>query len=594
MCGIAGVIGRPGAAAPGAETLDALAAALAHRGPDGTGRYVAGDVAMVHTRLAIVDLEGGAQPLRDGGGAALVANGEIYNAPELRAQFGADRFATLSDCEPPLALYRRDGAGFAGDLRGMYGAALHDEAAGTLHLARDPFGIKPLYYAETPSGTAFASEPAALIAAGLVSPRLDEGARDELLALQFTTGARTVFQGIRRVLPGETLTLSAGRVAARRRHAALPGGAPEVRSEDAALATLDDALMESVAIHRRADVPYGLFLSGGVDSASVLAAMARLDERPVRAFTAYFPESTVADERKAARAVARAAGAEHREVEVTARDFHRLLPAVARALDDPAADYAALPTYKLGMAAGEELKVVLCGEGGDELFAGYGRYRALARPWWRGGARKPRAYALLAGLGVLRREPEGWRAGLDAAEAAASEGEGAAAGDRTSLQAAQAADCAEWLAHDLLLKVDRCLMAHGVEGRTPFLDPAVARVGFALPDDLKIRGRMGKWLLRRWLARALPAARPFARKRGFTVPVGAWIARSGDRLGAAVAAQPGIEEACEPAAVRALFTQGGKRALAGAWVLLFYALWHQQHMLGTPAGGDIEETLRGG
>ena len=180
----------------------------------------------------------------------------------------------------------------------------------------------------------------------------------------------------------------------------------------------------------------------------------------------------------------------------------------------------------------------------------------------------------------------GWRDGIGAAESVAERPE------RSPLQVAQAADCAEWLAHDLLLKVDRCLMAHGVEGRTPFLDPAVADAAFTLPDELKIRGRYGKWLLRRWLEQHLPAAMPFSRKRGFTVPVGAWIAQRGGTLGAAVAAQPGVAAVCTPSAVQALFTSSNKRALAGAWILLFYALWHQQHVCGAPAGGTIDETLR--
>jgi asparagine synthase (glutamine-hydrolysing) len=163
---------------------------------------------------------------------------------------------------------------------------------------------------------------------------------------------------------------------------------------------------------------------------------------------------------------------------------------------------------------------------------------------------------------------------------------------RSVLQTTQAADCEEWLAHDLLLKVDRCLMAHGVEGRTPFLDPQVARMAFTLPDNLKIRGRRGKWLLRRWLENHLPEAAPFSRKRGFTVPVGAWIAEAGAVLGDAVAEQEGIQAVCMPSAVRDLFTSTDKRALSGAWLLLFYALWHQQHMCGAPAGGTIIETLR--
>ena len=159
------------------------------------------------------------------------------------------------------------------------------------------------------------------------------------------------------------------------------------------------------------------------------------------------------------------------------------------------------------------------------------------------------------------------------------------------MQVAQAVDCADWLPHDLLIKLDRCLMAHGVEGRTPMLDPVVASVAFRLPDRLKIQGRMGKWLLRRWLADNLPEAQPFARKRGFTVPVGEWIARRSDLLAPLVARQPGVVELCDPTAVERLFKTRGKRAAFASWVLLFYALWHNHHIVGRQQGGDVDEAL---
>jgi asparagine synthase (glutamine-hydrolysing) len=583
MCGIAGIMGREGAP-PDSAVLDALAAALRHRGPDGEGRYRAGDVGMAQTRLAIIDLETGDQPLHGPEGTGLIANAEIYNYRELRGGFGEDRFATRSDCEPPLHLYARDGLHFTDGLRGMYAIALHDPSAGRLLLARDPFGIKPLYYAETARGLAFASEPQALVAAGLVAPRVAPRARDELLQLQFSTGAQTVFEGIRRVLPGETLELKGGRVEGRRRIAALPAGRPAEWHETDALKRLETALVNSVDVHQRSDVPYGLFLSGGIDSSALLALMARLNEQPVRAFTAGFPGTSAHDERAHARMLAAKVGAEHVEVTFDEDDFWALLPEIAACLDDPTADYAVLPTYKLGARAGEELKVILCGEGGDELFAGYGRYRSAARPRLLGG-RPMRRHGILDGMGVLRREAEGWRDGIAAAERAAA-GEG-----RSRLQVAQAIDCADWLPHDLLTKLDRCLMAHGVEGRVPLLDPVVAEVAFRLPDRLKVRGNRGKYLLRRWLAEALPEAEPFSRKRGFTVPVGEWIARRGAALGPLVAAQPGIAEVCKPNAVAALFARNDKRAGFAAWTLLFYALWHRRHILGAAPAGDVFDTL---
>ncbi len=570
--------------APAPESLDALERALAHRGPDGSGRYVSGNLGMVHTRLAIIDLATGDQPIRDNHHTALIANAEIYNYIELRQDMSGVAFATASDCEPPLHLYREFGSGFAEKLRGMYAIAIHDSAANRLLLSRDPFGIKPLYYAETSNAFAFASEPQALIASGVVPARVNSHRRSELLQLQFTTGDETIFDGIRRVAPGETLVISGGRIIERRRRLALPRSGPRVESEEEAIKRLDAALEDSVRLHQRSDVPYGMFLSGGIDSTALLVMMARLNDRPVRAFTAGFSGAQVADERAHAKLVATRLGADHIEVEVSEQDFWRSLPAIAGAMDDPAADYAVVPTYKLAAVARQELKVVLSGEGGDEMFAGYGRYRSVLRPWWLGGrALRPRG--ILEGTGVLRAEQPSWRDGIVAAEINAT------LPNRTKLQIAQATDCADWLPNDLLIKLDRCLMAHGVEGRTPFLDPAVADAAFRLPDSLKIRKGLGKFLLREWLARHLPEAQPFSRKRGFTVPVGEWIARKGKVLGPLVAAEAGVEQICHPKAVQQLFASTGKHAHLAAWVLLFYALWHRRHILGLDPAGDVLETL---
>ncbi len=578
MCGLAGLALRAGAT-PDPSVLEALSRALAHRGPDGGGHHAAGSAALAHTRLSIIDLAGGDQPLF-AGGAALVANGEVYNYRELRAHH-ALACATNSDCEPPLHLYRRDGLAFADALRGMYAIAIHDRAQRRVVLARDPFGIKPLYTCEVAGGIAFASEAQALIAAGLVAPRIRAEARDELLQMQFTTGAETIFQGIRRVLPGESLVVADGRVTERRRRHALPEGGPEPIGEDEAIRRLDAALEESVALHQRSDVPYGLFLSGGTDSAAILAMMARLNEAPVTAFTAHFDVKAAADERAAARRVAQAVGARHVELEVTERMVLDHLPEIVSCMDDPAADYAIIPTWFLARRAREEVKVVLSGEGGDELLGGYGRYRAAMRPWWLWG-RAMRARGAFDRLGVLREEPRGWRDGIAAAETEV------AAGGRTRLQAAQALDVCDWLPNDLLLKLDRCLMAHGVEGRTPFLDPGMAAACFRLPDGLKVRKGQGKWVLREWLRRTLPASDPFRPKQGFSVPVGTWIAAHAERLGPLVARQEGVREACRPGRVEALFkAAAGKREGAAAWHLLFWAIWHRRHVEGRAAQGDV-------
>ncbi len=584
MCGIAGLILSSHSRPPDPAILARLIDSLHHRGPDGTGHAVVGRVALVHNRLAIIDLDTGDQPLF-AGPAALVCSGEVYNYRELRASMPEVSFATNSDCEPPLHLWLREGADYPQHLRGMYAIAIHERAQRTVTLTRDPFGIKPLYIAQVAGGLAFASEPQALLESGLVSRVVRPVAREELLQLQFTTGPDTIFEGIQRLLPGETLTCADGHVLGRRRVSHIPEGGPENIDEDAALERLDRALEESVDLHQRSDVPYSMLLSGGIDSSALLALMARLNSQPVLAFSAGYNTPGAVDEREYAAAVAKALGARHESIEVDEQEVWQHLPEIIACMDDPAADYSIIPTWFLARRARRDVKVVLCGEGGDEIFAGHSRYRNAVRPWWRGG-RAMWARGSFDRLDVLRVRPSSWRDGIAMAEAEA------AIGGRSRLAAAQATDMADWLPHGALLKLDRCMMAHGVEGRTPFLDPGVAKAAFRLPDGMKLRDGMGKWILRKWLDRHLPMARPFAPMQRPRAPIGDWIKGQGARLGPLVAAQPGVAEIADPAKVRLLFGDVRRRRHGVAcWKLLFYALWHRRHILGLPPVGDVFETL---
>jgi len=598
MCGIAGIVTTPEAREilSGRDgTLNAMARALAHRGPDGRGDLRRESVAFTQMRLAIIDLTGGDQPLYGPQGLALVANGEIYNYRELREDLAGEPFATNSDCEPPIYLYRRDGEDFVSSLRGMYAIALHDPAADRVILARDPFGIKPLYYMPTRLGVAFASQPSALIAADWAERAIAPAKAVELLQLQFTTGRDTIFPDIKRVMPGETVVIEKGEIVSRRYRSCWPAPDPDAaqwqHSGEKAVERFDAVFQDSVDLHQRSDVPYGMFLSGGVDSSAVLAMMARLNPQPVLAFTAGFPETGAADERAHARAVAAAAGAAHVEVEVRESDFWAELPAIAAAMDDPVADYAIVPTWLLAREAAKSVKVILSGEGGDELFAGYGRYRAAVRPWPL--RRRMRMRGILDGLDVLREDAgASWRMGIRASEAAVR-----SAGLR-GLQAQQAIDCLDWLPNDLLTKLDRCLMAHGVEGRVPFLDPEVARFAQMLPEALRVHGRLGKYVVRRWLEKHLPESRPFTRKRGFTVPVAEWIAHRAAEVGERVAADPGVAEICRPEGVKRVFAalaseKPDKRAGFAAWTLLFYALWHRANVAGRKPEGGVLDVLGG-
>ena len=560
--------------------LDRLAAALHHRGPDSKGFHVDGGVALADTRLAIVDVAGGRQPLFGPKGAALVANGEIYNAPELRQAMGGV-FATLSDCEPAVHLYEREGADYAARLRGMYAIAIHDPAADRVLLSRDPFGIKPLYYVQTEALFAFASEPQALFAAGLATPALRAGATAELMQLKHVTGADTIFTGVERVAPGETLVLEGGRIVDRRRIATVPPRTHAGQRLRPALERFDAVMADSVAVHLRTDVPYGLFFSGGVDSTILLHLMRRLSTTPVRALTVGYEGRDPADESFGALETASALGADCTRVEMGADDFWRLAPRVAATVDDPTADPAVLPTYVLGRAAREAgLKVVLSGEGADELFGGYARYRRATVPLI--GGRDTGKSGVFDDMPALENAFTGWSAAFDAIAKAAP--------GRSRLDRLQALDCEERLPNSLLVKLDRCLMANSVEGRTPFLDREVTGFAATLPDRLRADPRHGKVLLRHWLARHAPETRPFARKRGFNPPVGRWMHDRRAVIAPLVAAQPGVAAFTDSATVAEVF-EAAREAPQPAWSLLYYALWHATRILGRPAEGTIQDVL---
>lgn len=559
MCGIAGVLGAEGSARPLIETL-------AHRGPNGIRVEDGKGWSIGHARLSIIDLEGGWQPLH-AAGSTIIGNGEIYNYLELTEEFGLkDRLTTGSDFEPLLHLYALEGEKAFDRLRGMYAFCLLG-GDGRTWLVRDPFGIKPLYLAPHEQGVLrFASEPRAFGA------RVNDAALigAQLLTLNYSVEQMTAFEAVDRVQPGARLTIAGGKIAAGPAPAGpIPHFNPTRGDEADLLRQLDTVLEGSVRVHQRSDVPYGLFLSGGVDSATIATLMSRLNARPVVAFTCGFDVPEARDERGAAERVAKALNLDWRETTFGEEDFWRIAPQVAWAHDDPTADYAILPTFKLAEAARNDLTVVLSGEGGDELFGGYGRYRRALRPRWLGG--RPADPQINAPF----LEDGGAEALLNWREAAALSGRPT---NLTTLQQAQWNDIVTWLPNDLLLKLDRCLMANGLEGRTPFLDKEVAGFAFNLPDRMKVRGKYGKWLLRKWLERHCPAADPWGKKKGFTVPVASWIAPRAADLGPRIARLEAVRAICRPSEAEAVFTD--EKLADRRWPMLFFALWSLIHLEG--------------
>lgn len=560
MCGIAGIIGE----ATGAQ---ALIDAIAHRGPNGIRVEESEKYSLAHARLSIIDLEGGWQPLH-AAGSTIIGNGEIYNYVELTEEFQlGPKLNTGSDFEPLLHIYAQEGEKAFDRLRGMYAFCLIG-ADGRTWLVRDPFGIKPLYIHARDGAVAFSSEPRSFGQAH-VKPAIS----NQVAALHYTLENETAWPGVIRLEPGEIIEIVDGKPKRHRIRGAIPTQRARASDEADAIAQLDRVLEDSIKVHQRSDVPYGLFLSGGIDSATVATMMARLNTRPVVAYTCGFDAEGARDERAQAERVARQLNLDWNNVSFGEEDFWAILPHIAWAMDDPVADYACLPTYKLAQQAKSRLTVVLTGEGGDELFGGYSRYRRAQRPKWLGGrVAEPQTDAVLGGDAL-----EAWRKHATRADGF------------STLQQAQHADIATWLPNDLLLKLDRMLMAHGLEGRTPFLDPEVAAFAFHLPDNLKTRGKFGKYILRAWLEKNCPAAEPWAKKKGFTVPVAAWIAPRAPQLAQTLLDVEAVRAAASAETIRAIFSDEAHEALR--YPMLFLGLWGRIHTEGATPEAALKSLI---
>ena len=582
MCGIAGILVRDGDVDEG--LLRRMAAALAHRGPDDLGVYVAGPLGLAQTRLSIIDLERGHQPMVDGG-LALAANGEIYNFVELRHELesGGRRFTTASDSETILHLYALKGLDALASLHGMFAFALHDARARRLVLARDRLGMKPLYYARFPDRILFASEVKGLLAAWPHEPELEPAALLQSLQNQFNSGDTSLIRGIRRLPPATALVVDADLNLSEHVYWSPLHVTPRALDFDQAAAEFEPLFRQVMLEHLRSDVPYGLFLSGGVDSAVLLAMVTELTGRPVRTFSVGYAEGGSADERADAAAVARRFDAEHAEIVLDGDRVFRRLPHMVWSTDDLLYDYASLPTSFLAEHAARELKVVLTGEGGDEVFAGYSRYRRpllqrwaqdLVRPGSGGFRTRPRwrsQWARLTFGAELRSVAAAWRRPfIDAWRATPR------AWSHTTR--CQYTDTVTYLPDDLLVKADRVLMGFGLEGRVPYLDHRIVEFAFGLPDGLKVRGRQGKLFLKRWAERRLPSAHLWRRKRGFYVPVSRWLQGDFlDGLARHLPTHPVVRRWFQPEGVAELVRAQQKRgnATRELWELLQLAIWHR-------------------
>lgn len=592
MCGIAGFYLRRAQVDP--RLCERMTARLAHRGPDERGAHIDGALALAHTRLSIIDLSGGHQPLfAQDGNLALVANGEIYNYLELRESLAAKghHFGTHSDSETILHAYAEYGLDFLVHLQGMFAFALYDKGAGRLILARDRLGMKPLFLAQTVDGIAFASEIKAVLPALAGKPEINPRALLQYLQLQFSTGRETIVKGVERILPGEAICIEHGVVTRRWKYWSPLTVRPRVVSEAQAMEEFDGLMEAVMRQHMRSDVPFGLFLSGGVDSSTLLGLLSRYKGEPIRTFSVGFPESKLGDELSTAEMLARAFGSQHTVLRPSGDEMLRRLPYSVWAADDLMRDFASLPTLLLAQTAAQELKVVFSGEGGDEAFAGYGRYRPAAAERWlkallapgsggfrTGGDFRGRWQGRVFGAD-LRALGSDWRAPIIAAW-------GEAPSQWSALQRRQYVDLVTALPDNLMVKADRMLMAWGVEGRLPFLDHRVVEFGLALPDALKVSQGQGKLFLKRWAERFLPSEHLWRKKRGFSVPVGEWL--RGEyltRLERVMQHNAAMKAWFQPAGVAQLVARQrshgdvSKNLLA----LLQFALWHRMFIEGDGA-----------
>ncbi|MCE9552614.1 MAG: asparagine synthase (glutamine-hydrolyzing) [Planctomycetes bacterium] len=635
MCGITGAIWADPQLALDEPTLRRMTAELTHRGPDDEGYYLSPwqtrvgypprpGVALGHRRLSIIDLSGGHQPLPNENDTVwVVFNGEIYNFPALRQRLegSGHTFRTQSDTETLVHLYEDEGLGFLKHLQGMFALALWDARRGRLVIARDRLGKKPLYYRHERGRLLFGSELKALLAVPGVPREIDPGAIDEYLTYQYVPHPNTMFRGLRKLPPAHYAVFGDGdfRVSdywdpLYDREVDLPD--EEYRRQ------LRERLTESVEMRLVSDVPLGAFLSGGVDSSLIVALMQQAQVgRPVRTFSIGFAEAEY-DETQHARAIADHLGTQHTELRIEPSAVE-ILPQLVWHFDDPLADSSAIPTWYVAQLAREHVTVALTGDGGDELFAGYDRYRAaplgaavdrlpalvrnaLGSSVWQRlpGTRRrsllrrfkrlteplalppPRRYlewiavfnesqrASLYSEEMLRRLPDS-----DPAEFLATAWR--RVGHRDPVTQASLADLQTYLPCDLLAKVDITSMAHSLECRQPMLDQRVVELAVGMPRRLKYRRGRGKRILQETFGHLLPESVFKRPKMGFGVPLEHWFRGSLGTYAREVLLDPVATGRgyFRTAAVEALLNehQAGKQDHSPRlWALLFLEIWHHR------------------
>jgi asparagine synthase (glutamine-hydrolysing) len=591
MCGLFGWA-VPEAKARDRQLLADLTDRLAHRGPDGSGFWLghSGDhsfqLGFGHRRLSIIDLAGGTQPMRSADGATVVVlNGEIYNYVELREELRqrGHVFATQSDTEVLLEAWRAWGMAALPRLRGMFAFALWDSNAQTLVLARDPFGKKPLFLAEGPCGLVFSSEIDPLLAFPGVSRALEPEALRQYLLNRYAPAPLTFFRDVKKLLPGSALVWKQGKYSVERYFTPpLAELEPEFANFDAAVAAFEDVFDEAVRIRMRSDAPYGAFLSGGIDSSAVVSQMAKHSAAPVRTFSVGFREQGWSELRHA-REIATCFGADHRELVVDPDAFLAHWPEAVLRRGAPVSEASDIPILMLSHLARQSVKMVLTGEGSDEILGGYPKHRAES---WAATyhALMPRAlHRLIAERGAVASKQSrlrilasalgerdfamrmrAWFGGISQSDRDALLGGARVVAPpddfpfsiraHSALRRILFFDQTSWLPDNLLERGDRMMMAASIEGRMPFMDVELARLAARLPDRFLAGGRGGKRVLRAAMRNRLPPEILTRRKIGFRVPLADWFrTRCSDELRDMLASEnSSVARLCDRAALQRL------------------------------------------
>ncbi len=572
MCGIAGVLRTDGNSAD-ARVIRSMTDIIAHRGPDGSGFYVQGEVALGHRRLSIIDLATGGQPMSNEDDSVWITyNGEIFNHADVRPELevAGHRYKSHCDTETVIHAYEQYGDHCLTRFRGMFAFAIWDGKHKRLFCARDRLGIKPFYYFWNGRLFAFASEIKALLQHPEISAELNEQLLPEYLAFGYTSGEETLFKGIRKLMPGHTLTLNCGSGPKLEIKQYWDAPCPtefETRPDDQWIAECRTRLEEVVRMRLMSDVPLGMFLSGGVDSSAIAALIKRMADGPVKTFSVGYNESKFS-ELSEARQVAEQIGTDHHEVLVSMDDFFNALPRLVWHEDEPITWPSSVSLYFVSRLASERVKVVLTGEGSDELFAGYGRYRfyQLNQQWMRayrgvpGGVRNAIQNAVAGspllsasvrrklGHTVLGRGPSieslylnNFYCAFGAEEQQRLLNEHFAASpyanflDRwnsmtqsPTLSRLLYADQKTYLV-ELLMKQDQMSMASSIESRVPFLDHKFVEFAASVPPHMKLRGKQGKYIVKKAVEDLLPRNIIYRKKMGFPTPITAWLMQDQSR-----------------------------------------------------------------